>query len=69
MNYARAMHLTDRDAKVYEAEAYRCYNDGLIAESNGNATEAIRHYELAESYLEDAGIPFTGKGKEMSWSF
>jgi hypothetical protein len=58
---------TRTNKEIFEQEAYYYYNDGIKALEQGDTKEANFCFEMAESYLKDAGVKYTGKGKTLSW--
>lgn len=60
--------MTRTKKEVYSQKAYCYYNDGIIALKNGDISEANHCFEIAEEYLKEAKISYTGTGKFLSWS-
>lgn len=59
--------MTYSKREIYSNEAYYYYNDGTQALREGDINEANRCFEMAEGYLKDANIPYTGTGINLSW--
>jgi hypothetical protein len=60
--------MTRTDKEIYNQEALYYYNDGIRALDKGDAQEAEHCFKMAEEYLQDAKIPYTGTGKDLKWS-
>jgi hypothetical protein len=60
--------MVKSEREVYEHEAYGYYQDGIKALGIGDTSEAEWCFVMAEGYLKDAGINYTGKGESLRWS-
>ena len=53
--------------EVCSQEANYCFMDGYAYLSDGDTKEAEACFAMAERHLQEANIPYTGKGKNLSW--
>lgn len=56
------------EKEICSQEAYYFYNDGIKALKDRDIKEAEHCFTMAEEYLKDGKIKYTGTGKNLSWS-